>query len=64
MKTKMPVTIDDMEATAKDDTDNCSSYKIRRNYLTVEYMLDDTFNYRYANKIITKDEAESWLLNQ
>lgn len=65
MKEIVPITIDDLAATAKDDKNGRAKYKIRGHWLEVYF--DDAVNemaWAYAKKPISRDEAENWLLNQ
>lgn len=56
-KNFVPISIDDLEETAKQEKDSCASYRIKGKCLEVEYMLDKTFRYRYDRQIILRDDA-------
>lgn len=57
MKRFVPISIDDLEETAKQETDGCTSYRIKGKDLEIEYMLDETFRYRYNKQIVSRDDA-------
>ena len=55
MKTLIPLTIDDLEETAKQESDGGAGLRIRGEWLEVEYMLDETFRYLWGKNIVSRD---------
>lgn len=64
MKKPIPISVDDMEETAKQENDGGAGLRIRGEWLEVEYMLDETFRYRWGKNIVSREVVISVLASK
>lgn len=64
-KQPVPVTIEDMEESAKQEKDGRKNYKIRGKWLECNFReKDNAFHFTYNSEDISREEAINWLLNR